>query len=337
MNLTHLSDLELWNGTKELVSKEREMTTHFLWHLKEMENRKLYRERGFSNLFAYCVEGLGYTPGSATRRIKSMKLLKNLPELVQKKVEEALNTGKVSLSNVSSLQHFFEKEKKFCDKEYTQTEKIDLLDKIEGKSQDQCQRLLFSISQNPEKTVLSQDRERILSETQSEIKFVASDQQMKMFQRVREITAHANPHPTYAELFEMLADFMLMKKDPAYKVTQKSHSAAEWTKTVRKPSDQSQPKPRQNERPYTSKKLEREVHARDHSMCTFEDPLTGKICGCKYGLEIDHAVPVALGGESTLQNCRLRCRPHNLLEAERVFGREKMEQHLSRNIGRNSS
>ncbi len=327
MNLKHLSDLELWNNTKEIVSKEREMTTHFLWHLKEMESRKLYVERGFSNLFAYCVEGLGYTPGSATRRIKSMKLLKNLPEPIQKKVEQALNTGKVSLSNMSSLQHFFEKEKKYCEKEYTQMEKIDLLEKIEGKSQEQCQRLLFSVSENPEKTVLAQDYERKISETQSEIKFIASDQQMEKFRRVKEITVHTNTHPSYADLFEMLADFMLMKKDPAFKTERTEATKIKNPLSVNHIPNQSIQQPPQNRRPYTSKKLERQVHERDNSICTFEDPDTGKICGCKYGLELDHILPLALGGKSTLDNLRVRCKPHNLLEAEKVFGKEKMRKY----------
>ncbi len=38
------------------------------------------------------------------------------------------------------------------------------------------------------------------------------------------------------------------------------------------------------------------------------------------GLEFDHIVPVARGGESTEDNLRLRCRAHNQLEAERTFG-----------------
>jgi hypothetical protein len=41
-------------------------------------------------------------------------------------------------------------------------------------------------------------------------------------------------------------------------------------------------------------------------------------------LELDHVVPVALGGASTIANLRVRCRGHNLLDAEQVFGRAHM-------------
>jgi 5-methylcytosine-specific restriction endonuclease McrA len=43
-------------------------------------------------------------------------------------------------------------------------------------------------------------------------------------------------------------------------------------------------------------------------------------------LELDHIVPVALGGRSTVDNLRLCCRAHNTLHAEQVFGREHMDQ-----------
>jgi Holliday junction resolvasome RuvABC DNA-binding subunit len=43
-------------------------------------------------------------------------------------------------------------------------------------------------------------------------------------------------------------------------------------------------------------------------------------------LEIDHKKPRALGGEHTVANTRLLCRGHNQWEAERVFGKEHVEE-----------
>jgi hypothetical protein len=67
------------------------------------------------------------------------------------------------------------------------------------------------------------------------------------------------------------------------------------------------------------------VWERDRGECTFvsED---GHRCGSRQRLEFDHAVPVARGGQATVENIRLRCRTHNQLEAERVFGAGFMQQ-----------
>jgi hypothetical protein len=49
-------------------------------------------------------------------------------------------------------------------------------------------------------------------------------------------------------------------------------------------------------------------------------------CGSRHQLEIDHTVPVAQGGASTVENCRIRCRRHNDVEARRVFGDGVMDR-----------
>ena len=61
--------------------------------------------------------------------------------------------------------------------------------------------------------------------------------------------------------------------------------------------------------------------ARDGVRCSFvaED---GRRCEETGFLELDHVVPVARGGEATLENLRVLCRTHNQYEAERILGRE---------------
>jgi hypothetical protein len=81
--------------------------------------------------------------------------------------------------------------------------------------------------------------------------------------------------------------------------------------------------------------VRREVWRRDGERCTFVGP-DGHRCESRWQLQFDHLDPVALaGGKSpTADDLRLRCRPHNLLEAERVFGREHMDQFRRDGIGR---
>ena len=56
--------------------------------------------------------------------------------------------------------------------------------------------------------------------------------------------------------------------------------------------------------------VEREVRLRDRNRCLF--PLdAGGVCGSTHRLELDHVVPVALGGLATAANLRVVCAFHN--------------------------
>jgi 5-methylcytosine-specific restriction endonuclease McrA len=71
------------------------------------------------------------------------------------------------------------------------------------------------------------------------------------------------------------------------------------------------------------------VWERDGGRCTFVSD-AGKRCDARERLEYDHVLPVARGGEATVEGLRLLCRAHNQWEAERTFGAgfmaEKREQ-----------
>ncbi len=61
---------------------------------------------------------------------------------------------------------------------------------------------------------------------------------------------------------------------------------------------------------------------------------SGERCGCRRRLELDHIVPRALGGQSTIDNVRLVCRQHNLLAARRVFGDAVMDRYARGRVPR---
>jgi 5-methylcytosine-specific restriction endonuclease McrA len=54
----------------------------------------------------------------------------------------------------------------------------------------------------------------------------------------------------------------------------------------------------------------RAVFLRDGQQCSYVSP-DGRRCSARRWLELDHIDPFALGGESTVENLRLRCRAHN--------------------------
>jgi hypothetical protein len=65
--------------------------------------------------------------------------------------------------------------------------------------------------------------------------------------------------------------------------------------------------------------VKRAVAGRDREQCSFVSD-SGKRCEERRFLEYDHEIPVARGGEATVENIRLRCRAHNQYAAERAFG-----------------
>jgi len=71
--------------------------------------------------------------------------------------------------------------------------------------------------------------------------------------------------------------------------------------------------------------VSRAVWKRDGGRCQWRMP-NGDICGSTHRVEIDHIKPRAAGGPSTIENCRLACKPHNGLAARRFFGDALMDR-----------
>jgi ATP phosphoribosyltransferase regulatory subunit HisZ len=96
MNLKIISNQTLLEATQKLVLEERKLNLDILHHLKEIELRKLHLELGFSSLFEYTVQSLGYSEDAAYRRISAMRLMKSLPQ-----IEEKIASGSLSFNHNS--------------------------------------------------------------------------------------------------------------------------------------------------------------------------------------------------------------------------------------------
>lgn len=101
-----LSDRELIQETGRLRAREKEALYGLLLHLDEIDKRKLYRDEGYSSLFTYLTEGLGYSEASAYRRVEGARFLKLRPELYGE-----LRAGRLSFSALVELSKCKESEK----------------------------------------------------------------------------------------------------------------------------------------------------------------------------------------------------------------------------------
>ena len=72
--------------------------------------------------------------------------------------------------------------------------------------------------------------------------------------------------------------------------------------------------------------VRRAVWERDQARCQWRMD-GGGICGSTHRLELDHVLPRAKGGPSTLANLRILCERHNKLAARLAFGEAWMARY----------
>ncbi len=105
--LSRLPDRVLLARTRQLVDRERHLHVDIIDHLREIEDRDLHLARGFSTLFDYSVNELGYSSGAAWRRTLAMRLCRRMAD-----VRERLQTGSLTLSTAAQLQSAFERQER---------------------------------------------------------------------------------------------------------------------------------------------------------------------------------------------------------------------------------
>jgi hypothetical protein len=336
MNLKQKSDAVLIADLKEMVSRERKLQTEILHYLREIYDRQLYLQRGYSSLFAFCMEELGYSEATAQRRIETMKLIKEIPQ-----VEEKIEAGTLSLSVASQIQSFIRKEEKKRKEEnqaqFTREEKLELVKELEGTSARVCEKKLSEIA--PE-TKIPREKTKVLTDAKTLIQFVADKKLMAKIERLKTLLAHQNINGRYDQLFEKVVDMALKKLDPSMRVERREKREGKLHEKKQanllptsevKFSEKQQAKSistsevKSNGR-YIPQKVRDQVWKRDRGVCQFKDPETGKGCGSTHLLEVDHRFPYAFGGDHSIGNLQLLCRCHNQYRAEKVFGETKIQR-----------
>lgn len=171
MKLSHLTDKILLIETKNLAHSERDVTIKILHHLKEIDRRKLYADCKCTSLFDYCVRVLGYSEGSAQRRIVAARTLAEIPSIEQK-----IEKGLLTLTNISQVnQHF---------KDSPTSLKVELLGKVEGLTKKACEKKLFELSG---KTIEVKDKYERISQDKIQVAIVLSDETIKQIEKLKSL------------------------------------------------------------------------------------------------------------------------------------------------------
>lgn len=167
MKLSHLTDKSLLSEIKNLVAQERGQTLKLLHHLKEVDLRKLYADLKCSSLFDYCTRELGYSEGSAQRRIVACRMLRDLPE-----IEAKIESGKLTLSNLSQVNSMF-KDRNVQKK---------MLPEIEGISKKACEKKLFELSGLKR---LETESKKRLSHDKVQVAIILNDETITLMEEVK--------------------------------------------------------------------------------------------------------------------------------------------------------
>lgn len=310
MNLTKLKDRELLLQTKRLVQHERQVLTKILHHLREVERRKLFSDLGCQSLFEYAVKELQYSEGQAGRRIQAMRLIKELPQ-----VEQKIASGSLSLSNVSQAQSFFRaSNKERPNVPLHNKQKLEVLQKLEHKSAREGQRVLLQM--HPQ-IALPQEKQRPITETHTELRLVVDTKTKNQLEELRSLLGAKGAKMSLADLIAyMSCEFVEALK--IKKFGKKRHNKTEIAtvqNSMRQRTTKATPTLEllRNKNPrYISKETQHLVWTRDQGECCK--------CGGKRNLNIDHILPVSLGGTAHPQNLRLLCFYCNQRQAIKTFG-----------------
>ena len=276
--MKNLDDLELEREALHCVQSEHEKMIDVLRYLCELERRKIALKRGSPSLFAYCREQYQYSEQQANVRIRAARLMRRVEG-----VEGRLRRGTLTLC-VASLIYGVVKSKKLAKEEASE-----LVAALSGMSNREARQELARRYPEP----LRPERKRFVDGENIEVRFTLNAEETAVVEQALDLHAHSNFGRSLKELLLLLA------RDAIKKHEKKPAQDTPLRRTARKRNR------------HIPKVVKAQVWERDEGKCQYQDPLTGKKCGAKHGLQMDHIKPYAQGGLHTPENLRLYCGAHN--------------------------
>lgn len=269
-----MTDTELNVKLKHLAGEERKLTRIILEHIAEVERRGLHLRMAYSSLYEYLTREIGYSEGAAQRRIDAARAIQSIPEL-SKKIEE----GSLKLSQITKLRKMCRDARKKHGEKVSLARQREILQKLEMKGARDTDLIL---AQEFELPIEKEERVRVQRDESVRVELTFTKEEMELLKQAQEIYSHASG----ASLKETL---LAMARKA---VKQNSSTATVAAKGV-------------------TPGLRRKILKRDGYRCQYVDHKTGKVCGAKAFLEIDHIEPRFAGGSNEPENLRVLCKNHN--------------------------
>jgi hypothetical protein len=302
IDLTALTDDALVARVSTLCAEGHVLTARIIVHLIEVEDRRHDLRAACTSMFDFCQRKLGMSEGAAFRRITAARIVKRFPSLLGR-----VEKGELGLSALVLLRDHL-----------TPQNVEQLADAVVGKTRREIEELLARLAPRPDVPVRIQP----LSEARYKVQLTASAELKAKLERACDLMRHRNPSGDLAVVLDAAMDVLLAKleKERLAKV-----------KTPRQRRQPSEPRATRATRATRGRAIpapvRREVFARDGEQCTFHSA-AGERCPQRGHLELDHVEAWGLGGANTPSNLRVRCRAHNRLAAEDIFGKAHVAERI---------
>lgn len=295
--IKNLDDQELNFKIKDLAAQERKLNAVVLLHIAEVDRRKLYLRMAYPSLFEYLTQEVGYSAGSAQRRIDSARLLNVVPEIPAK-----IEQGTLSMLQISKAQKIFRLVRKQSGQKVHMAIQRQVIHEIENKTAEQTEHILakrFNVSPRTDIRKFVQKDESV------RIEMTFTKAEMETIKNAQAILSNIASSAGAVDLKQVIV-LMASKvvKENSLKlmkalVNPNVNTTATTATVAVKNSKQVNPK------------LKFQIIARD-KCCQFINKSTGKVCGSQAFLNIDHIIPRFAGGDNQPANLRVLCKSHNV-------------------------
>lgn len=209
-DLRNLSDELLDQNLMSFVKKEKEVLKEILLHIAEVDRRRLFLRMGYSSLYVYLTERMGYDGGSAQRRLDAARLAQQVPSVI-----ESIDQGEITLAQVTFLQKSLRQSKQLQISAAVKAEIIETMKhKTFGETQVAvCKSLDIEMKAAPK--VSHQANESVRFEV------TLSKEQWAKIQTMRELLSTALPSGEWDQVLEYIAGKVIEQKT---KVSKSRHS-----------------------------------------------------------------------------------------------------------------
>ena len=331
--LENLEDRTLLEAAKQLAGDERRATAALLRALMEIDSRRLYLGEGCASMFSYCTGVLHLAEGAAYNRIEAARAARRYPLILDLFEQSAITLTAVRLLSphltcenhvavLASARHASKREvEKVAAALKPQPDAPTFVRKLPPPRTPSPvpHRLPQGVAPEPaaDRSLSVAGTDRIvapravpvhiapLAPERYRIQLTISRHTHDKFRRVQALLRHALPSGDAAEIFDraltLLADQLERQR---------------FAETARPRA----PRPGPQKSRHIPAQVRRKVWRRDGGRCAFVGG-EGR-CAETAFLEFHHVKPHAVGGGASLENIELRCRAHNVYEAQLFFGHD---------------
>jgi hypothetical protein len=307
-NIKLMTDSQLIKYVAHLVQREREIVECLIWHLQEVQDRKLFIQMGYTSMFECLVKHFKYSEPVAYSRISALRIISEVPA-----VADALNSGEVNLTTLTMAQSFIRKQEKESGEKISIEMKTQYIESIKNKSTAEVKQILATLNPIAE---LPLDRVQYLDMDHVQLQVTADRNLLEKIEHLKSLISHENLNPSFNEIFNLALDAAIEKVEkrkglraPVLKAKVLFRNNSDDSK-VRKPrGNLTQSFAIKNSR-YIPRNVKRFVVARSQNRCEHIHS-DGRRCSSKFQTQFDHIKAHSKGGNTALENMQLLCRVHN--------------------------